>query len=65
MAERMGTAIEFRFIKASNKMLSPAFDSDPEAIFCMINVMAASGTPDFEEYSSGIVSNWIHKYNAK
>ncbi|KAF8946586.1 hypothetical protein BGZ47_000114 [Haplosporangium gracile] len=63
--ERMGTAIEFRFIKASDKILSPAYDKDSEAIFCMINVMAASATPGFEEYSAGIVSNWIRKYNAK
>ncbi|KAK3844690.1 MAG: hypothetical protein J3R72DRAFT_437806 [Linnemannia gamsii] len=63
--ERMGTAIEFRFIKASDKMMSPAYDKDPEAIYCMINVMAASATPEFEKYSQGIVSNWIEKYNAK
>lgn len=61
----MGTAIEFRFIKASDKILSPAYDKDPEAIFCMINVMAASATPGFKEYSCRIVSNWIQKYNAK
>ncbi|OAQ26459.1 FAD-binding domain-containing protein [Linnemannia elongata AG-77] len=65
MPERMGTAIEFRFIKASDKILSPAYDKDPDTIFCMINVMAASGTPGFEEYSVGIAANWIHKYNAK
>ncbi|KAF9913009.1 hypothetical protein EC991_005877 [Linnemannia zychae] len=65
MPERMGTAIECRFIKASDKILSPAYDKDPEAIYCMINVMAASATPGFEEYSKGIVSNWIEKYNAK
>ncbi|KAK3813672.1 MAG: hypothetical protein JOS17DRAFT_761261 [Linnemannia elongata] len=63
--ERMGTAIEFRFIKASDKILSPAYDKDPGTIFCMINIMAASGTPGFEEYSAGIVSSWIHKYNVK
>lgn len=61
----MGTAIEFRFIKASDKILSPAYDKDPGTIFCMINIMAASGTPGFEEYSAGIVSSWIHKYNVK
>ncbi|KAF9348780.1 hypothetical protein BGX26_012849 [Mortierella sp. AD094] len=65
MPERMGTALEMRFIKSSNKILSPAYDQDPEAIYCMINVMAASGTPGFEEYAEGIVANWIEKYNAK
>ncbi|KAF9100116.1 hypothetical protein BGX23_006080 [Mortierella sp. AD031] len=65
MPERMGTALEFRFIKSSDKIMSPAYDKDPEAIFCMINVMAASATPGFEDYAIGIVDNWIQKYNAK
>ena len=61
----MGTALELRFIKSSNKIMSPAYDKDPEAIYCMMNVMAASGTPGFEEYSVKIVQNWIKKYKAK
>ncbi|KAG0020301.1 hypothetical protein BGZ80_004426 [Entomortierella chlamydospora] len=65
MPERMGTAVEMRFIKSSSKILSPAYDQDPEAIFCMIDVMATSETPGFEEYAGGIVANWIEKYNAK
>ncbi|KAF9574078.1 hypothetical protein EC968_007470 [Mortierella alpina] len=65
MPERMGTALELRFIKSSNKIMSPAYDEDPEAVYCMMNVMAASGTPGFEEYSVEIVQNWISKYNAK
>ncbi|KAG0367975.1 hypothetical protein BC939DRAFT_478258 [Gamsiella multidivaricata] len=65
MPERMGTALEMRMIKSSNKLLSPLYDEDPEAIYCMINVIAASGTPGFEEYSAGIVTDWIEKYNAK
>ena len=31
----------------------------------MTNVMAAWGTPDFEEYSAGNIANWFRKYNAK
>ncbi|KAF9928513.1 hypothetical protein FBU30_002312 [Linnemannia zychae] len=63
--ERMGTAIEFRFIKSSNKMMSPAYDQDPEAVYCMINIMAATGTPGFEEFANEIVASWILNYNAK
>ncbi|KAF9205252.1 hypothetical protein BGZ49_004268 [Haplosporangium sp. Z 27] len=65
MPERMGTALEMRFIKASNKIMSPAYSQDPDAIFCMIDVMAVSGTPGFEEYTRDIVANWMEKYNAK
>ncbi|KAI1311032.1 hypothetical protein EDD11_003574 [Mortierella claussenii] len=65
MPERMGTALEMRFIKSSSKMMSPVYDEDPEAIYCMINVMAVTGTPGFEEYSIGIMNHWIEKYNAK
>ncbi|KAG0000591.1 hypothetical protein BGZ65_004229 [Modicella reniformis] len=65
MPERMGTALEMRIIKASNKMMSPLYDEDPEALYCLVNVMAASGTPGFEDYSIDIVQNWIDKYQAK
>lgn len=65
MPERAGTALEMRFIKASNKMLSPAYDEDPETIFAMMNVMAVSGTPGFEEYAAGIMTDWIDNYKAK
>ncbi|KAI8598071.1 hypothetical protein EDD21DRAFT_356691 [Dissophora ornata] len=65
MPERMGTLVEMRFVKSSSKIMSPAYDKDPEAIFCLINVMAVSTTPGFEDFSLGIVSNWLEKYNAK
>ncbi|KAF9439347.1 hypothetical protein BGZ76_000008 [Entomortierella beljakovae] len=65
MPERMGTVLEFRIIKASNKIMSPVYDEDPEAFYCMINVMAASGTPGFEEYSKEVFNHWIEKYNAR
>jgi len=65
MPERMGTALEMRFIKASNKMLSPAYDEDPETIFAMMNLMAVSGTPGFDEFAANTMANWIERYNAK
>ncbi|GJJ72195.1 hypothetical protein EMPS_04552 [Entomortierella parvispora] len=65
MPERMGTALELRFIRSSNKMLSPVYDEDPEAIFAMVNLMALSGTPGFEELAAATMANWIHRYNAK
>ncbi|KAG0084133.1 hypothetical protein BGZ92_010174, partial [Podila epicladia] len=61
----LGTALEMRFIKASNKLMSPAYDQDPDAIYCMLNVMAASGTPGFDEYSTKVVADWIQRFNAK
>lgn len=61
----LGTALEMRFIKASSKMMSPAYDQDPDAIYCMLNVMAASGTPGFDEYSTKAVADWVQRFNAK
>ncbi|KAG0202632.1 hypothetical protein BGX33_009552 [Mortierella sp. NVP41] len=65
MPERIGTALEFRFIKASNRTMSFVYDEDPEAIYCMINVLGAVGTPGFVEHSADILGGWIGKYNAK
>ena len=54
-----------RFIKASNKIMSPVYDQDPDAIYCMLNVMATSGTPGFEEYSNKVMADWIQRFDAK
>ncbi|KAG0302417.1 D-arabinono-1,4-lactone oxidase, partial [Dissophora globulifera] len=61
--ERRLTILEMRFVKASNKLMSPMYDEDSNAIYCMMSLYAISGTPGFKEYSKGIAENWIKKYN--
>lgn len=65
MPARKNTCLEMRIIKASKKMMSPLYDEDPEALYCLVNIMAPTDTPGFEDYSAGIVREWIQKYNAK
>ncbi|KAF9907225.1 hypothetical protein EC991_011215 [Linnemannia zychae] len=62
---RIGTALEVRFIKASRKRMSFVYDDDPEAIYCMINLLGATGTPGFVEFSAEVLSEWIDKHNAR
>ncbi|KAF9387614.1 hypothetical protein CPB97_002330 [Podila verticillata] len=61
----LNTALEMRFIRASNKIMSPVYDQDPDAIYCMLNVMATSGTPGFEEYSTKVLVDWMQRFDAK
>ncbi|KAF9930301.1 hypothetical protein FBU30_000647 [Linnemannia zychae] len=62
---KIGTVLEVRFIKASSKIMSFVYDTDPEAIYCMINLLAAGNTPEFDDYTRVIMSEWMEKYNAK
>ncbi|KAG0347417.1 hypothetical protein BG004_007778 [Podila humilis] len=48
-----------RFVKSSNKMMSPVYDQDSEAIY------STTGTPGFDEFSTKVMKNWIEFYNAK
>ncbi|KAF8953298.1 hypothetical protein BGZ52_000056 [Haplosporangium bisporale] len=59
------TALEMRFIRASSKIMSPAYDQDPDAIYCMLDVMAPSGAPGFEEYSTKVLADWMKRFDAK
>ncbi|KAG0040149.1 hypothetical protein BGZ82_004808 [Podila clonocystis] len=61
----LNTALEMRFIKASNKLMSPVYDQDQDAIFCMLDVIATSGAPGFDEYSTKVMADWIQRFNAK
>ncbi|KAG0364531.1 hypothetical protein BGX24_004566, partial [Mortierella sp. AD032] len=62
---RVGTALEVRFIKSSSQKMSFVYNEDPEAIYCVVNVLGAVGTPGFVEFSAEVLGGWIDKYNAK
>ncbi|KAF9428454.1 hypothetical protein BGZ94_002331 [Podila epigama] len=59
------TVLDMRFIKSSNKTLSPVYDQDPDAIYCMLTVLAASNTPGFDDFAASCVAHWINRYDAK
>ncbi|KAF9974572.1 hypothetical protein BGZ73_002007 [Actinomortierella ambigua] len=61
----LNITLEMRFVKASNSLMSPAYDEDPEAIYCMIEILSAVRTPDFEEFSIEVANYWIDNFQAK
>jgi hypothetical protein len=58
-------AIELRFVKSSQMMLSNAYDEDPEAIYCMFEVVTAVGTKGFEEFSAKVAKHWMDEFQAR
>ncbi|KAG0281129.1 hypothetical protein BGZ95_006621 [Linnemannia exigua] len=52
---RVGTALEVRFIKGSSKRMSFVYDEDPEAVYCVVNVLGAAGTPGIIEFSAEVL----------
>ncbi|KAF9963102.1 hypothetical protein BGZ70_007628 [Mortierella alpina] len=47
----LNLALEMRFVKSSSMVVSNAYDDDPEAICCMIEIVSGAGTPGFEDFS--------------
>ncbi|KAF9392165.1 hypothetical protein CPC16_003539 [Podila verticillata] len=43
-----------RFVKSSNMLLSNAYDDDPEAVYCMMELLSVKGTAGFEEFAAKI-----------
>ncbi|KAF9136624.1 hypothetical protein BGX30_011029 [Mortierella sp. GBA39] len=41
--------LEMRFVKASTMLMSAAYDTDPEAIYCTVEVLSVNNTPGFDE----------------
>ncbi|KAK3813139.1 MAG: hypothetical protein J3Q66DRAFT_43056 [Benniella sp.] len=61
----LNIAIEMRFVKSSQMMLSNAYDEDPEAIYCMYEVVTAVGTKGFEEFSAKVAKHWMEEFQAR
>ncbi|KAF9997459.1 hypothetical protein BGZ79_008852 [Entomortierella chlamydospora] len=57
--------MEMRFIKASSMLMSPAYDEDPEAIYCTIEVLSAVNTKDFSDFSIKMAQYWMDNFQAK
>ncbi|KAF9159880.1 hypothetical protein DFQ26_006091 [Actinomortierella ambigua] len=61
----MNFPLEMRFVKSSDALMSAAYDEDPEAIYCMIEILSAVRTPGFEEFSIEIGKYWMDNFHAR
>lgn len=61
----LNLALEMRFVKASSMVMSNAYDEDPEAIYCMIEVLSVINTKGFEEFSSKVAQYWMDNFQAR
>ncbi|KAF9109211.1 hypothetical protein BGX27_007862, partial [Mortierella sp. AM989] len=57
--------MEMRFVKSSSMLMSPAYDEDPEAIYCMIEILSVVNTKDFNDFSIKIAQYWMENFEAK
>ncbi|KAG0362934.1 hypothetical protein BG005_003472 [Podila minutissima] len=58
-------ALEMRFVKSSSMLLSNAYDDDPEAVYCMMEILSVKGTQGFEEFAAKIAQYWIQECHAR
>ncbi|KAG0083387.1 hypothetical protein BGZ93_001827, partial [Podila epicladia] len=61
----LNLALEMRFVKASSMIMSNAYDEDPEAIYCMIEVLSVVNTKGFEEFSAKVAQYWMDNFQAR
>ncbi|KAG0332657.1 hypothetical protein BG000_009831 [Podila horticola] len=56
--------LEMRFVKSSSQIMSNAFDTDPEAIYCMMEILSIKDTKGFEGFSTNIAQYWMKEFHA-
>lgn len=61
----LNLTMEMRFIKASQMMMSNAYDDDPDAVYCMMELLSVAHTKGFEEFSAKVAKYWIDEFQAK
>ncbi|CAG8454035.1 7560_t:CDS:2 [Ambispora gerdemannii] len=54
-----------RIIRASAALLSPNFDSDPNAYYCFIEASTIKNTPSWVEFFNEVSARWISNYQAR
>ncbi|KAF9999460.1 hypothetical protein BGZ80_006560 [Entomortierella chlamydospora] len=57
--------MEMRFVKSSTMLMSPAYDEDPNAIYCMIEILSVVNTEGFDDFSAMIAKYWMDNFQAK
>ncbi|KAG0225071.1 hypothetical protein BGW41_004834 [Actinomortierella wolfii] len=61
----LNLTMEMRFVKSSSALMANAYDDDPDAIYCMIEILSIKGTRGFDEFSNNIAQYWIKNFDAK
>ncbi|RUS34725.1 hypothetical protein BC938DRAFT_478872 [Jimgerdemannia flammicorona] len=56
---------EFRLCKSSQAFLSSAYDTDPDAIYCFLEVLAIKGTGGFDTFSAELGDAWMKQFGAR
>ncbi|KAF9169611.1 hypothetical protein BGX20_010079 [Mortierella sp. AD010] len=58
-------SMEMRFVKSSPMLMSPAYDEDPDAIYCMTEVISVVNTEGFYEFSAMVAQHWMDNFQAR
>ncbi|KAG0205948.1 hypothetical protein BGX28_002542 [Mortierella sp. GBA30] len=58
-------SMEMRFVKASDMIMSNAYDEDPEAIYCNIEILSVINTQGFDEFSAMVAKYWMDEFKAR
>ncbi|KAF9961432.1 hypothetical protein BGZ72_003689 [Mortierella alpina] len=61
----LNIALELRFVKSSGMIMSHAYDEDPDAIYCMIEIQSFKDTPGFDEFSIAVAQYWMDSFGAR
>ncbi|KAF8938712.1 hypothetical protein EDD21DRAFT_427884 [Dissophora ornata] len=61
----LNLTMEMRFVKSSQMIMSNAYDKDPDAIYCMIEILSVVNTKGFEEFSAKVAKYWMDEFNAR
>ena len=61
----LNLALEMRFIKASRMTMSNAYDDDPEAVYCMIQVVSKAEVRGFNEFTAKLGKYWMDTVQAR
>ena len=61
----LNLALEMRFIKASGMTMSNVYDDDPEAVYCMMQVVTKAEVKGFREFAAILGRYWMETFQAR
>ncbi|RUS23518.1 D-arabinono-1,4-lactone oxidase-domain-containing protein, partial [Jimgerdemannia flammicorona] len=56
---------EFRICKASQAFLSPGYDTDPNALYCFLEVLSIKGTGGYDAFSAELGDAWMKRFGGR
>ncbi|KAF9103096.1 hypothetical protein BGX29_003772 [Mortierella sp. GBA35] len=57
--------LDMRFIKSSDQLMSYAYDEDPEAVFCTIDIVSVAKTKGVEDFTAVVAQYWMDEFKAR